>query len=357
MTANVRLRRAATSQDSVLRRILGASWRPATPDPRLTDVELSQVIPLLLGSGVGALAWTRIRHGPLAATSGGARLADEYRFQTLRDAVRERDVVTAFRALSREGIDGVLIKGWSVARLYPDPAVRPHGDVDVWVPEEHFDHASVLAARLATNGVLLDIHTRLPELAVRSPAQILGGARRQKVGDVNIQLLAPEDELALLCLHFLRHGGWRPLWLVDVAVELEMRPAEFDWRLCLGAEPRRAGWILAALGLAHELLGASISGTPAAVGVRGTWPPRWLVGAVTRAWEAPFPALQPPMRHPVPFGVGLRHPATLIADLRARWPSPIEASIQVGAPCNRFPRLPYQLQYALQRSASWIKRH
>ena len=45
-----------------------------------------------------------------------------------------------------------------------------------------------------------------------------------------------EDQLRQLCLHLLRHGACRPLWLCDVAVMLESLPGDFDWDRCLGGD-------------------------------------------------------------------------------------------------------------------------
>jgi hypothetical protein len=37
-----------------------------------------------------------------------------------------------------------------------------------------------------------------------------------------------------------------------------------------------------------------------------------------------------------------------------RWPNPIEASFAVGAPCNAWPRLPFQIADFLQRPARFV---
>jgi hypothetical protein len=337
--------------------ILSGSWRSTVSDSGLGEDELAAILPLLIGSGAGALAWPRIAGRPLASTLAGTRLHEEHRYQTLRAAVRERDLATALTALCDEDIDAILIKGWSVARLYSDPAARPHGDIDVCVRERHAPRAAALAARLVKDECFLDVHTLPSDLADRSLDQLFARSQQEMLSHVNIRVLAPEDQLALLSLHFLRHGAWRPLWLCDVAAAVETRPDGFDWGLCLGSNARRAGWILASLGLAHELLGADLTGTPAATPNRGgRRPPHWLVHAVVRAWQTPYPDLQPPIRHHVPLSEERRNPAVLLRALRARWPNPIEASIEVGAPCNRVPRLPYQLQCALRRTRFWLSR-
>jgi hypothetical protein len=69
-------------------------------------------------------------------------------------------------------------------------------------------------------------------------------ARSQLVplGDSQIRILGDEDHLRIICLHLLRSGAWRPLWLCDVAVALETLSPDFDWDICLGRDPRQADW-------------------------------------------------------------------------------------------------------------------
>jgi hypothetical protein len=49
-----------------------------------------------------------------------------------------------------------------------------------------------------------------------------------ELNGAKIRILGAEDHLRLLCLHLLKHGAWRPLWLCDVAAALESRPSSFD---------------------------------------------------------------------------------------------------------------------------------
>jgi hypothetical protein len=78
------------------------------------------------------------------------------------------------------------------------------------------------------------------------------------MGDIPVKVLSPEDHLSMLCVHFLGHGGWRPIWLCDIAAAMESLTESFDWQTCLGEDTRRAGWILSALACAHEILGAQL---------------------------------------------------------------------------------------------------
>ena len=88
--------------------------------------------------------------------------------------------------------------------------------------------------------------------------------------------------MRILAVHALRHGMVRPLWLVDLAVATECRSADFDWRRCLGPDRRRGEWVVAAITLAHQLLGADVTGSPIPAGTPRI--PSWLSSAVLRAW-------------------------------------------------------------------------
>jgi hypothetical protein len=58
-------------------------------------------------------------------------LHEAYRVQVLRYAVREREIEQVVGLLQSVDAEPVLCKGWAAARLYPDMAVRPLGDIDI----------------------------------------------------------------------------------------------------------------------------------------------------------------------------------------------------------------------------------
>ncbi|HYX40092.1 MAG TPA: nucleotidyltransferase family protein, partial [Pyrinomonadaceae bacterium] len=172
------------------------------------------------------------------------------------------------------------------------------------------------------------------------------------IGEARVRVLAPEDHLRLLCVHLLRHGAWRPLWLCDVAAAIETRAALFDWSRVLEGDQRRARWVGCAVGLAHKLLGARVEGTPFEAESRKL--PRWLVPEVLKQWETPFPAQQAPMRYRAPMRKYVRRPRGLWRDLLNRWPNPIEATVRVGGPFNELPRWPFQLANCVKRAARFL---
>jgi hypothetical protein len=142
-------------------------------------------------------------------------------------------------------------------------------------------------------------------------------------------------------MHFLRHGGSRPLWLTDVAALLESVRDNFDWDLCMGRDARVARWIACVVALSHRLLGARIDGVPARHRVEPL--PDWFVRAVLREWGMERFYMRP-------LKWAMRTPRTVPAELKARWPNPIVATVEAAGDFDRAPRLPLQLR-SLSRQA------
>jgi hypothetical protein len=338
-----------TPTPRLLAAALSGAWRAAPPEPRLSAEELARVVPPLVASGAGALAWWKIRRTASASAPAAAALREAYRFQTIRAAVHEHEVARVFLLLEAAGLDALLVKGWAAARLYPEAGLRPLGDVDVCVRPSQLALAGEV---LKDSGAWVDLHASFGEDERRDFDELFERARVFRVGDAAVRVPCAEDHLRLLCLHLLRHGAWRPLWLCDVAAALEARPDDFDWSRFEGRDPKRARWVACALGLARELLGARVGGTPRA----SERLPRWLVPAVLAEWSRPYAPAQGTARHRAPMAHYLRRPAGALRDLRNRWPGPVAATVRVGGPFNGLPRLPFQLGHGLARAAHFLAR-
>jgi len=331
----------------VMARILAGAWRTSPPPLDLSRAALVAAAPLLLASGAAGLAWWRLRGSLLAEAAEEAGLRQAYRLHTLEAAVHRHRIVEAFRAFQAGGLDPVLVKGWAIARHYPEEGLRPYTDLDLYVRTEDAAAAAATALDLAGRGCPVDLHRGWGRLDDRAPGVLLGGSACVALEDVAIRVLGFEDHLRLLCLHMLGHGAWRPLWLADLGVALESPPPGFDWDRLLRGELRRNEWVACALALAHVLLGASLEGAPARVRERRL--PRWLVPTVLRAWGSLSPATPQGSRRPM-SDYSWR-PAGWLHALRVRWPNPIEATIGVGGPFNEIPRLPFQIGECLSRAA------
>src|SRR3989304_4356266 len=119
---------------------------------------LAAVTPLLLGSGAAALAWRRLRSSPLGGTPGADDLRQAYRLFPLQAVIQERDLREAVGRLRAAGAEPVLVKGWAVARLYPEPGLRPYGDLDLCVRRKDFERAGAALDGLRGLETIGDLH-------------------------------------------------------------------------------------------------------------------------------------------------------------------------------------------------------
>lgn len=327
--------------------ILSGAWREPVEGWTGPADDLAAVAPLLLHGGVAALAWRRVRGSDQAVSAPAAALQQAYRLQALRAAVHEQEVSRSFRLLRAHGVEPVLGKGWAAARLYSDPGSRPYGDVDLYIRAEQ--HAAAKAAVVSPGADCpIDLHFGFAELDDRSPEQIEERTVRVEANGIPVRLFGPEDHLRLLCLHALRHGLLRPLWLCDVAAAVEGRAASFDWDRVLWGDPTRTRWTITAIALAQRLLGARLDDAP--VAPRAAQIPRWLVPSVLEEWGSA--RLAQGARQPMADAV--RHPRALLRALGTRWPNAIEATVGVGGSFGAWPRLPYQVAECARRSARFV---
>jgi putative nucleotidyltransferase-like protein len=333
--------------------VVGA-WRREPAPPSLSAAELESVAPLLLDGGCGALAWWRIRGTPsLASSHVGEQLREAYRFHTLQAALHARELEQIVGALGAAGVDALVVKGWTAARHYPEPGLRPYGDIDICVSPEQHDtgHAVLAEAGLTT---IVDLHRGL---AVNSGVardlpsfeEAWGRSAQAALDGLDVRVLAPEDHLSLLCVHLLTHGAWRPLWLCDIGAALECLPDDFDWSRCLGRTRRLATWVSATVALAERLLGAQ----PRKPLPSHSPPPRWLERAVLDQWGSPRPEY-PTDLVGLPAGAYLR-PSTAARVVRAHWVDPIAATMQPGTSFNSLPRLPFQLRFVAWKTGRFLR--
>jgi hypothetical protein len=305
---------------------------------------------LLYDSGAAGLGWWAIRDTALADTPSGELLHQAFRLLILQAAIHQTKVERVFRCLRAVDVEPILIKGWSVARHYPQPGLRPYGDIDLLVRHKDWLNANRVVESEELRDCRVDIHPGIFELVDRPLSEVFARSRLVPCGETQARVLCDEDHLALLAVHFLKHAAWRPLWLCDVALMLESMSADFDWDVCLGADKRRVNWILSVVGLARELLGASINDELAA---RATVP-AWVIDSVLTNWEQPFVGKHEPNNHQAPMRSYLNSPQGVIPDLRRRWPNPILATITVNGTFGQRRRLRYQLKNCLQRARRLI---
>ncbi len=333
---------------ALIAQTLSEGWRRPAPDLDISIDQLRQITSLLLKSGAGALTWWRLTESQSNHHFVSDELLQAYRLHAVQSAQQEANLKEVFRLHREAGIEPVLIKGWAIARHYPETGLRPYGDIDLFVAANEYEKADDLQ-RSAGYRYPVDHHAGSGKLNYLSFAKLLEHSLLVPFNGVPVRIPCPEHHLRILSFHLLGHGVWRPLWLCDIAVALESRPDDFDWDLCLGKNQRRADWVSCAVGLAHELLGANVDGVP--VELRAKRLPNWLVSSVLKQWSVPFTNHVSQLD---PMSFVLRQPKTILRALRSRWPNPVEGTIGIYGPLNDFPRLPFQIGTCLLRGARFV---
>jgi hypothetical protein len=347
---------------------LAGAWRSSPPPFDMAPTELESLVPLLLETGAAGLAYWRFTadHSPLTTHDLPADhpLRQAYRLHTLGAAVQEEYLHDLLIDLRSAGIEPLIIKGWSIGRLYAAPGLRPSGDIDLCVrPEDLARTAEVLAQGAGQYGSV-DLHGGVADLDDRTWDEILSRSRLVPLNEVEVRILGAEDQLRHLCLHFMRHGAWRPLWLCDVAAALESLPPSFDWDYCFSGDHCLTEWVLCTIGLACRLLGARVaagSGDPRRARAAGSGDSRraqradWLAATVLHLWSRGAASSDEGIR---PFRTTLYHLTELHTAVRRRWPNPIRAAFQLRiSPFHRLPRRLTQLAAFLLRAGHFAVHH
>lgn len=330
---------------ALVARALAGAWRLSPPASQFSADDLAEIAPLLLRSGAAALAWRRSKSLAFEHSSRLSELPEAYRLHSIDAAVHEHHVKDAFLRMRASSAEPLLLKGWAIARLYPESGLRPYGDIDLWLPPEQRTAAETALSSRKGLTYCVDLHTAFYPQFERTIEDVLAYSQLVPLDGVSVRTASAEDHLRFLCLHFLFHGGWRPLWLCDIALAVETRAGDFDWDRCLKGKRRHADWIACTIGLAHELLGAEVTGTP--VEKRAQNLPRWLVPAVLKQWSVGCG-----MSHAEKLSFSapraLLRPGRLVNALREHWRNPLQATVEVGASFGELPRAPLQLAAAFR---------
>jgi hypothetical protein len=328
---------------------LAGAWRPAPPPFTPSEGTVRELACLLRQTGAAGVAWWRLQTaGTLGATA--LRPFSEAFGQQAFDAHRHHgQLLEVIAALNAGGCEPILVKGWSVARLYALPGIRPCGDMDLCVRPDQLVPAAAVLSQLGPGAADVDLHAGLADLPGRSWSDLWRRSRLVPLGAADVRILGAEDQLRHLCLHLVRHGAWRPLWLCDVAATLEALPPDFDWDYCLRRPGWLGDWITCTVGLATGLLGAR----PAVGNVPGQRDAATRVtSAVLDLWSKG--AFSTDVIY-LPWQFRRRTWRGLNAAISTRWPNPIRAAYKLHlSPYHRLPTRAVQAAAFGQRAAQYL---
>lgn len=126
------------SQGRRVAQLLAGAWQQAASSVPVAAEEVARLAPLLLSMGAGALAWRRLRATNLSDSPASDQLQQAYCFHSLEALVHTHRLKQVIARLRRIGVEPVLVKGWAIARLYPELGLRPFSDLDLCVLPEQY---------------------------------------------------------------------------------------------------------------------------------------------------------------------------------------------------------------------------
>ena len=151
---------------------------------------------------------------------------------------------------AKKGVDFILLQGIAlIGTLYPDPGLRPIGDVDLLIREGDMDRVVSIIAELGFERVgrythlfsdgelLLDIHQELGNVSRIKARRFVFSfdineiweKARTKEGPFPYALyLSPEDEFLYLASHLQRHSFSRLIWFVDLSELIRLSNLDLD---------------------------------------------------------------------------------------------------------------------------------
>ncbi len=268
-------------------------------------------------------------------------ISDETRWDLLQQKALEFNTAKAVALLREGGFEPILIKGVAAAHWYPVSRPRLSIDIDLAVSAQEFDEALNLSTSALANGLAIDLHRELRHLDTVVWDDLFSHSEPMEVNDIEVRVLCPEDNLRILCVHWLTDGGTSKDRLWDIFYAVENRPADFSWdRFLKTVSGRRQRWLACTIGLADHFLGLDLSGTP--LSDCAACLPEWLIKTVEREWASETRTW--------PLEASLSDPGMFFRQLRKRMrPNPIWATVQMEGSFDARTRLFYQAANLFKR--------
>jgi Uncharacterised nucleotidyltransferase len=264
------------------------------------------------------------------------------RWNIIYQAAQEEKIKTLFKLFRKNNIEPILIKGWSVSRYFPADIPRYSMDIDLAVEARDYTISKKLAETVKINA---DIHKELRHLEALPYSTLYNNSQSVKLNNgYEIRILSVEDNLRVICVHWLNDGGIKKDRLWDIYYCVKNRPKNFDWEKCLKvAGKTRRKWILVTIVAAHKYLNLPIEDLPFSAEInQPNFVPAWFYKTLEKEWISDVTLN--------PINASLENLTTLAKQLRKRFPpNPITATIQTNSKINNFPRLPIQLYNMCRR--------
>jgi hypothetical protein len=204
-----------------------------------------------------------------------ARLTNAYRTHVMRSLLIQAQLPRVLQEFEAAHVPAVVLKGAALANtLYPDPALRPMGDIDILIPPERLTVAEQTLQRLGyrfegnlqpdyyrrqhyhityvppDSGLPIELHWHIARvghptrICITDPALMDRWFERAETVDLQgfpARVLCAPDLVLHLALHFLKHrfdshrSGFVSAealkQLADIRLVLRARGALLDWKL------------------------------------------------------------------------------------------------------------------------------
>jgi hypothetical protein len=274
--------------------------------------------------------------------------SEDVRWYLLQNKIHETRIREAFQLFRENGVEPILIKGWAIARLYPQTRLRPYTDIDLVVPPEHKERATALLDNEDAKKLNIDLHNGFRHLDTVSWDGLFEDSQLVDLEGADIRILSAEDHLRVLCVHWLTDNGADKERLWDIYYAVRNRPASFDWSKCLGkVSGTRRKWIICTIGLANRYIGLDLEGLPFASEAKDL--PQWLTKSIEREWK-----IGVPLR---PLHDSIHGWEMFVNQIRKRIPpNNVYATIQCEGEFDDRNRMPYQVRSLLMRAIPGIRR-
>ncbi len=245
----------------------------------------------------------------------------DLRWNIIYQAAQEEKIKTLFKLFRENGIEPILIKGWSVSRYFPAHISRLAMDIDL-----SFDRESYLTARQVskTTKINVDLHNELRHLETVAYTDLYEHSQSIELNNGGqIRVLCPEDSLRVICVHWLNDGGIKKDRLWDIYYCVKNRPSNFNWERCLNTvSPKRRKWILTAIAVAHHYLQLPLDDVPFIDEInQPDFIPNWIHRTLENEWKSEITL--------APLISVWKHPTKLLQQIKKRIPpNAIQAVIE-----------------------------
>lgn len=273
---------------------------------------------------------------------------DTERWNLLQKKTQQVKSVRAAELLRSAGIEPILIKGEAAAQFYPEHKTRVSTDIDLAVDSCDFEKAMALCRSESAAGLAIDLHDQLRHLDTVGWHDLFENSRLLNYDEGSVRVLRDEDNLRILCVHWLTDGGVYKERLWDVYYSVVNRPPDFDWDRFLGiVSEKRRRWLICTLGLAERYLELDLSDTP--IKNEAKQLPKWLINAVEHEWSSDV--------KPKPLEASLNDSKVLMQQVKRRFsPNPIRATVEMEGSFDARTRFFYRVGNFIKRIPSSYRR-